>query len=224
MPTGTRCASCWAPVDEKTYGNPFFWGIQITAGSRTCLGYFELLRIAGAQARYVLLETAARKWQVAGHTSSRRARVSYRTHRASAVSHTPSSSRMRSCPTSSPTFCRLMANRRRSTTSSASRRHCGCHRAPRGPPRCISSRCATSSCSVSMRRASIFPTRSAARRAIGIDFEVPEMVLALVATGPGSGRCPPGSTNGRARDARRARRDPLPYGVAVVANDIDVAA
>jgi isoquinoline 1-oxidoreductase beta subunit len=60
----------WAPADEKTYGNPFFWGIQITAGSRTCLGYFELLRIAGAQARYVLLQTAARKWQVAAHELS----------------------------------------------------------------------------------------------------------------------------------------------------------
>jgi isoquinoline 1-oxidoreductase subunit beta len=53
-----------APSNEKTYGNPLFWGMQITAGSRTCLGYFDTLRVAGAQARYVLLTAATKKWQV----------------------------------------------------------------------------------------------------------------------------------------------------------------
>ncbi|MEI9964590.1 MAG: molybdopterin cofactor-binding domain-containing protein [Caulobacteraceae bacterium] len=53
-----------APSDEKTYGNPLFWDMQLTAGSRTSLGYFDVLRIAGAQARLVLLQTAARKWGV----------------------------------------------------------------------------------------------------------------------------------------------------------------
>ena len=53
-----------APSDEKTYGNPLFWGVQITAGSRTCLGYFDVLRVAGAQARYVLLTAAAQNWHV----------------------------------------------------------------------------------------------------------------------------------------------------------------
>ena len=108
--------------------------------------------------------------------------------------------------------------------SLASRRHCGCQRAPRGPPRCSSSRCATSSCSVWMRHASTFPTKSAARRAIGIDFKVPGMVQALVTTGPRIGSVP-----AKVDDAA-ARATPgvldviqLPYGVAVVANDIDVA-
>ena len=50
--------------DEKKYGNPLFWDMQITAGSRTALGYFDLLRLAGAQARYILLSAAAREWQV----------------------------------------------------------------------------------------------------------------------------------------------------------------
>lgn len=53
-----------APADEKTYGNPLFWGIQITAGSRTCMGYADVLRQAGAQARFVLVSAAARKWNV----------------------------------------------------------------------------------------------------------------------------------------------------------------
>ncbi len=54
-----------APADEKRFGNPFFYGgSQIDAGSRTALGYFRVLRIAGAQARYVLVNAAARKWGV----------------------------------------------------------------------------------------------------------------------------------------------------------------
>ena len=65
----------WAPADEKTYGNPFFCGIQITAGSRTCLGYFELMRIAARKRATCCSQTAARKWQVPA-ASSRRARAS----------------------------------------------------------------------------------------------------------------------------------------------------
>ncbi|MFO1377849.1 MAG: molybdopterin cofactor-binding domain-containing protein [Steroidobacteraceae bacterium] len=57
-----RCVP--APVDEARFGNPLFWGIQITAGSRTCMGYADVLRIAGAQARHVLLLAAARRWNV----------------------------------------------------------------------------------------------------------------------------------------------------------------
>jgi isoquinoline 1-oxidoreductase subunit beta len=53
-----------APSDEKQYGNPLFWNMQLTAGSRTALGYFDVLRLAGAQARYILLTTAARQWEV----------------------------------------------------------------------------------------------------------------------------------------------------------------
>lgn len=54
-----------APADETRYGNPFFYGgSQIDAGSRTALGYFRVLRIAGAQARYALVNAAARKWHV----------------------------------------------------------------------------------------------------------------------------------------------------------------
>lgn len=54
-----------APSDEKRFGNPLFWDMQLTAGSRTTLGYFDVLRIAGAQARYVLMATAAKGWHVA---------------------------------------------------------------------------------------------------------------------------------------------------------------
>jgi isoquinoline 1-oxidoreductase subunit beta len=53
-----------APADEKRFGNPLFWNMQLTAGSRTTLGYFDALRIAGAQARYILMLAASRYWGV----------------------------------------------------------------------------------------------------------------------------------------------------------------
>lgn len=59
-----------ASVNDKAYRNPLAWNTQITAGSRTCVGYFDVLRVAGAQARYVLLETAARLWEVNINTLS----------------------------------------------------------------------------------------------------------------------------------------------------------
>ncbi|MDR6954639.1 isoquinoline 1-oxidoreductase beta subunit [Ancylobacter sp. 3268] len=48
-----------APSDAKTYGNPGFYGIQLTGGSETVRGYYQLLRLAGAQTRKVLLAAAA---------------------------------------------------------------------------------------------------------------------------------------------------------------------
>jgi isoquinoline 1-oxidoreductase subunit beta len=53
-----------APSDEKRFGNPLFWDMQLTAGSRTTLGYFDVLRIAGAQVRFVLMTAAAKSWHV----------------------------------------------------------------------------------------------------------------------------------------------------------------
>src|SRR5471032_2815260 len=44
-----------APSDAKTYGNPAFGGTLTTVGSLAVRGYYEKLRIAGAQARKVLL-------------------------------------------------------------------------------------------------------------------------------------------------------------------------
>ena len=48
-----------SPDDVKTYGNPLFFGMLITVGSRAMPGYYEKLRIAGAQARKILLVNAA---------------------------------------------------------------------------------------------------------------------------------------------------------------------
>lgn len=48
-----------APSDAKTYGNPGFYGIQLTGGSESTRGYHALLRLTGAQTRLVLLAAAA---------------------------------------------------------------------------------------------------------------------------------------------------------------------
>src|SRR6266446_3838638 len=50
--------------DEKKYGNPGFGGNFQTSASASVNGYFKALRIAGAQARRVLIEAVAAKWSV----------------------------------------------------------------------------------------------------------------------------------------------------------------
>jgi len=56
----------FAPANPKLYGNHhyLFNGAQITAASVSIPGYFTPLRMAGAQARRVLLDAAAAKWKV----------------------------------------------------------------------------------------------------------------------------------------------------------------
>jgi isoquinoline 1-oxidoreductase beta subunit len=56
----------WAPPVPKVYGNyhPLFGGAMVTAASISTPGYWTSLRIAGAQARRVLLDNAAQRWGV----------------------------------------------------------------------------------------------------------------------------------------------------------------
>ena len=56
----------FAPANPKVYGNRhrLFDGAQITAASVAVAGYFMALRLAGAQARKVLLDAAAENWKV----------------------------------------------------------------------------------------------------------------------------------------------------------------
>jgi isoquinoline 1-oxidoreductase subunit beta len=56
----------FAPAIPPLYGNPhpFFNGAQITAGSTSVAGYWHTLRVAGAQARRVLIDNVAAKWKV----------------------------------------------------------------------------------------------------------------------------------------------------------------
>jgi isoquinoline 1-oxidoreductase beta subunit len=53
-----------APPDAKTYGNPAWFGTLQTSGSKSVRGYYEKLRLVGAQTRLVLLANAAAAWKV----------------------------------------------------------------------------------------------------------------------------------------------------------------
>src|SRR6266487_4182224 len=53
-----------AVPDDKVYGNPGFRGLMYTAGSATVTGYWDVARTFGAQVRRVLMQSAARLWDV----------------------------------------------------------------------------------------------------------------------------------------------------------------
>jgi len=53
-----------APVIEKIYGNPGFGGMMYTAGSNAVKSYYMPLRTFGAQVRRILLDNAAKHWDV----------------------------------------------------------------------------------------------------------------------------------------------------------------
>ncbi|PST21887.1 xanthine dehydrogenase family protein molybdopterin-binding subunit [Mesorhizobium plurifarium] len=48
-----------SPSDAEKYGNPGFYGVQLTGGSESTRGYYKMLRLVGAQTRMVILATAA---------------------------------------------------------------------------------------------------------------------------------------------------------------------
>src|ERR1700694_5706536 len=52
-----------APANEKLYANPVY-GIQATGGSTSVRAFWKPLREAGASARAMLVQAAAREWQV----------------------------------------------------------------------------------------------------------------------------------------------------------------
>src|ERR1700736_3386196 len=52
-----------APPSDKLYGNPTF-GLQVTGNSNSIRAFWMPLRNAGASARAMLIQAAAREWQV----------------------------------------------------------------------------------------------------------------------------------------------------------------
>ena len=52
-----------APPNDKLYGNPVF-GIQVTGNSNSVRAFWKPLRNAGATARAMLVEAAAKRWNV----------------------------------------------------------------------------------------------------------------------------------------------------------------
>ena len=53
-----------APYNPKVFGNPLFGGNMLAGASRTTRGYYEVMRLAGMQARQIMIQSAALKWEV----------------------------------------------------------------------------------------------------------------------------------------------------------------
>lgn len=53
-----------APADDRRFGDALFGGLQMTGGSTSVRGSFELLRRAGAAVRMLMVEAAAQRWRV----------------------------------------------------------------------------------------------------------------------------------------------------------------
>jgi isoquinoline 1-oxidoreductase beta subunit len=53
-----------APDNESLYGNPKFSDHMVTVASKAVDGYYERVRLAGAQARKILIANAAQTWKV----------------------------------------------------------------------------------------------------------------------------------------------------------------
>jgi isoquinoline 1-oxidoreductase beta subunit len=60
----SKVKAVFSPPDAKIYGNPKLGGIVYTVASKTTEGYWDKARIAGAQARRVLMQAAASRWNV----------------------------------------------------------------------------------------------------------------------------------------------------------------
>ena len=53
-----------SPSNPKLFGNPRFGGGLVTGSSRTVVGYYEVMRLAGLQAKLALMNVAAKAWSV----------------------------------------------------------------------------------------------------------------------------------------------------------------
>ena len=57
----SRCRVEQAPYNPKVFGNPLFGGNMLAGASRTTRGYYQIMRLAGMQARAIMVDNAAKK-------------------------------------------------------------------------------------------------------------------------------------------------------------------
>ena len=178
--------------NEKKYGNPGLARQFQTTAQLATRGYFKPMRIAGAQARRVLLDAVAAKWNVpVGELSTE----------PSVVVHKASNRRMATARSRASPRCRPSCPRSRTRTSSRRR---------------------ASATSARMCRASTSPRKVTGAAIYGIDVQVPGMVYAAVLQSPYQGGTPATIDDAAARavpgvtDVVR-----LPAGVAVVGNTVE---
>ena len=181
-------------VHDEAYGNPFFQNMLYTAGSLTVQAYFDPLRRAGAQARKLLMQSAADVWDVA---------VGDLVTEPSAVVHPASGQRLRygelvgliEMPAPLP------------EVDDTDLKPYGTHRY----------------LGTDMPRRDM-PAKSNGTAEFGIDAQVPGMVYASVLRAPVEGEAPMEINDSAARAIEGVTDIvPLPWGVAVVAETYEAS-
>lgn len=178
-----------APHDPKVFGNPLFGGGMSTGGSRTTRGLYEIMRLAGLQAREVLRACAAQHWQV---PLDQVATVPH------AVVHKPSGRRLRYGQVAA--FAQVPANMPAVTPAQLK---------PRSQFRLLGK---------DTPRIDV-PDKTRGKAQYGIDLVLPGMLHAAVLRAPVQGEKPEKIGDARALKVQGVRKIvPLPYGVGVIAD------
>nr|Q51698.1 RecName: Full=Isoquinoline 1-oxidoreductase subunit beta [Brevundimonas diminuta]CAA88754.1 isoquinoline 1-oxidoreductase [Brevundimonas diminuta] len=210
-----------AGASDKVYGNPLAWGTQFTAASRTTVGYFDVLRVAGAQARFVLVQTAARRWSVpADQLETQKGVVLHRRSRRSATYGELVASVQ--VPESFPHFFA------RNEATQPADDYFGA-----APPSVVAQAAGPASGAIALKHRSTYrligkdaprkdiPPKVNGQACYGMDVQVPGMLYAMVETGPVAGMAPERVDDGAARQVPGIHHVlSLPHGVAVVGRDI----
>lgn len=175
-------------VHDEAYGNPFFQNMLYTAGSLTVQAYFDPLRRAGAQARKLLMQSAADAWGVP---------VGDLVTEPSAVVHPASGRRFGY----GELVARIDMPAALPEVDDADLKPFGAHRY----------------LGTDIPRRDV-PAKSNGTAEYGIDAQVPGMVYASVLRAPVEGEAPMNIEDGAARAIDGVTDIvPLPWGVAVVA-------
>jgi isoquinoline 1-oxidoreductase beta subunit len=175
-----------APMN-RAYGNPGFGGLQLTGASRSTPGFYMPLRLAGAQARRVLLDAVAAQWNVP---------VSELTTEPSVVVHAKSGRRIGYGEIAK--FAKVPAELPKITPADLK---------PSDKFRLIGK---------SLQRVEI-PDKVTGAAKFGIDSVVPDMLYAAVLRGPAQGDVPGRVDDAAAKAVKGVTAVvPLPWGVGVV--------
>jgi isoquinoline 1-oxidoreductase subunit beta len=172
---------------NRAYGNPGFGGAQVTGASRSTPGYFMTLRLAGAQARRVLLDAVAQRWNVPVGTLTTEPGV---------VVHAASGRRMSYGEVAA--FAKAPAELPKLTAADLKKT---------SEFRLIGK---------SLPRVEL-PDKVTGKATFGLDVEVPDMLYGAVLRGPVIGSTPEAVDDSAARAVRGvAQVVPLPWGIGVL--------
>jgi isoquinoline 1-oxidoreductase subunit beta len=181
-----------SPPNHKIYGNPGFGGFLVTVASRSVKGYWDKLRLVGAQARRVLLDAAAAKWSVP---------VSELTTGPSVVMHAKSGRKM--------TYGEIAAFAKMPATP------------PKVTKADLKKTAEYRILGQDIPRVDV-PSKVTGEAQFGMDVQVPGMVYAAVVRAPAEGNKPASVDEAAARKVNGVTDIvKLPYGVAVIGKTVE---